>query len=466
MRVGLALALLVSLLVLSGCGGGGKQQSLTAVPRADHSAGGKVFGSAGCGGCHTLQQAGSAGTVGPNLDQLKPTADKVASQVRSGGNGMPSFAGQLSATEIQQVADYVAAATRTATGIPAGFTPDDTKVEDCADNRCYEQAFANVAYEKGPKAALTEFRQVAGQKRDVLANCHQIAHMIGAGGLLHFKGNLAKAFAEGNPACGSGYYHGLLQWKLAGVQPSEVAEVAREACNDPEVQTNRFTYYQCDHGLGHGLMLYTAYDLPRALDFCHGLDTKFDQTSCSGGVFMENMSSSFGIRSKWLNRKDLLYPCDGKIVRESDRLYCYGIVAQRILPAVGYSWEKTAAWCRRAPAAWVDQCLESYGRSVASATQRDPAKMRALCRRAGGATAEDHCVIGAVIDVLNNNGSDPRAAEFCNGQEPDRRAGCYRVIGFMVATLHPDSAGRQDACRRFAEQAADYEQCLRGATSS
>jgi hypothetical protein len=229
------------------------------------------------------------------------------------------------------------------------------------------------------------------------------------------------------------------------------------------VQTNRFLYYQCDHGLGHGLMLYTAYDLPRALDFCHGLDTKFDQSSCTGGVFMENMSSSFGIRSKWLNRKDLLYPCDGKVVRESDRLYCYGIIAQRILPAVGYSWAKVAAWCRRAPAAWVDQCLESYGRSVASATQRDPAKMRALCHRAGGATAEDHCVIGAVIDVLNNNGSDPRAAEFCNGQEPARRAGCYRVIGFMVAFLHPDSAGRQDACRRFAEQSADYEQCLRGA---
>ena len=131
------------------------------------------------------------------------------------------------------------------------------------------------------------------------------------------------------------------------MKPSEVAAVAREACNDPEVQTNRFLYYQCDHGLGHGLMLYTAYDLPRALDFCHELNTKFDQTSCTGGVFMENMSSSFGIRSKWLNRKDLLYPCDGKVVRESDRLYCYGIIAQRILPAVDYNWEKVAAWCRR-----------------------------------------------------------------------------------------------------------------------
>jgi cytochrome c553 len=366
-----------------------------------NEAGRSVFADAGCGDCHTLSAAGATGTVGPNLDEARPNEQLVAERVAQGGGLMPSFTGRLSEDEIGAVASFVAAATGAEDdSVAAEFVPDSTTVEDCTTGfRCYEQAFANVAYEKGPKAALAEFRQVAGQKRDVLANCHQIAHMIGAGGLLHFKGNLAKAFAEGNPACGSGYYHGLLQWKLAGVQPSEVAEVAREACNDPEVQTNRFTYYQCDHGLGHGLMLYTAYDLPRALDFCHGLDTKFDQTSCSGGVFMENMSSSFGIRSKWLNRKDLLYPCDGKIVRESDRLYCYGIVAQRILPAVGYSWEKTAAWCRRAPAAWVDQCLESYGRSVASATQRDPAKMRALCRRAGGATAEDHCVIGAVIDV-------------------------------------------------------------------
>ena len=50
-------------------------------------------------------------------------------------------------------------------------------------------------------------------------------------------------------------------------------EVAREACNDPEIKANGFNYYQCDHGLGHGLMLYTAYDLPQALGFCHKLAT-------------------------------------------------------------------------------------------------------------------------------------------------------------------------------------------------
>jgi mono/diheme cytochrome c family protein len=68
----------------------------------------QVFASAGCGGCHTLKDAGSTGAVGPNLDQLKPSKDVVAHQVEVGGGGMPAFKGQLSAQQIQAVAAYVA----------------------------------------------------------------------------------------------------------------------------------------------------------------------------------------------------------------------------------------------------------------------------------------------------------------------------------------------------------------------
>ena len=66
-----------------------------------------VFQSAGCSGCHTLKAAGATGTIGPNLDQLHPSAATVASIVRSGGGGMPSFAGKLSAAQINAVSQYV-----------------------------------------------------------------------------------------------------------------------------------------------------------------------------------------------------------------------------------------------------------------------------------------------------------------------------------------------------------------------
>jgi mono/diheme cytochrome c family protein len=66
-----------------------------------------VFATAGCTGCHTLKAAGSTGTVGPNLDEAKPSKELVTDRVTNGQGGMPSFKGQLSEAQIQAVADYV-----------------------------------------------------------------------------------------------------------------------------------------------------------------------------------------------------------------------------------------------------------------------------------------------------------------------------------------------------------------------
>ena len=71
------------------------------------TAGKQVFVSASCGGCHTLQAAGSTGTVGPNLDQVKPSKARVVDRVTHGKGQMPSFKATLSTQQIQQVADFV-----------------------------------------------------------------------------------------------------------------------------------------------------------------------------------------------------------------------------------------------------------------------------------------------------------------------------------------------------------------------
>ena len=73
----------------------------------DATAGKAVFTSAGCVSCHTLKNAGSTGTVGPNLDQLKPSFAIVHRQVENGGAIMPAFKARLSAKQINDVAAYV-----------------------------------------------------------------------------------------------------------------------------------------------------------------------------------------------------------------------------------------------------------------------------------------------------------------------------------------------------------------------
>ena len=79
----------------------------------DAVAGKEVFlGESGCSGCHTLADAGSTGTIGPDLDAVKPSSGKVVSQVTNGGGGMPAFGDSLTEQQIQDVAAYVSSVTQ------------------------------------------------------------------------------------------------------------------------------------------------------------------------------------------------------------------------------------------------------------------------------------------------------------------------------------------------------------------
>jgi mono/diheme cytochrome c family protein len=88
----------------TGTGGGGGEAE------GDAAAGKAVFASAGCGSCHTLSDAGSSGTVGPNLDDATIDFAGAVQQITNGGGGMQAFSGTLSEEEIANVAAYVVTA--------------------------------------------------------------------------------------------------------------------------------------------------------------------------------------------------------------------------------------------------------------------------------------------------------------------------------------------------------------------
>ena len=122
------LVALVLALAAAGCGGGEEAtptpettvgtieqetttQEQTSTVEGDADAGKAVFASAGCGGCHTLADAGTNGNVGPNLDDAKPDTELVVTRVTKGMGAMPPFAGQLTDQQIADVAAYVTQAT-------------------------------------------------------------------------------------------------------------------------------------------------------------------------------------------------------------------------------------------------------------------------------------------------------------------------------------------------------------------
>ena len=102
-------------------------QDQSASLTGDPANGKTLFSSNGCGGCHVYKPAGSAGNVGPDLDNLAADAQKanqgplqtyVATSIKNPSayvvpgfpdQVMPSYGGQLTD---QQVADLVAFLTK------------------------------------------------------------------------------------------------------------------------------------------------------------------------------------------------------------------------------------------------------------------------------------------------------------------------------------------------------------------
>jgi mono/diheme cytochrome c family protein len=107
-----AVGVLAAALVAAGCGTGGIASS-----NADQTAGKKTFIQA-CGACHVLQNAGTQGKLGPNLDDAFASARKqgfaestfrnvVLEQIRIAEPPMPK--NLVTGQDAQNVAAYVAA---------------------------------------------------------------------------------------------------------------------------------------------------------------------------------------------------------------------------------------------------------------------------------------------------------------------------------------------------------------------
>lgn len=60
-----------------------------------------------CAVCHTLADAGAEGTIGPDLDEIKPGFDAVKKALYEGLGVMPNFSETLSEEQIDAVAAYV-----------------------------------------------------------------------------------------------------------------------------------------------------------------------------------------------------------------------------------------------------------------------------------------------------------------------------------------------------------------------
>ena len=118
------------------------------------------------------------------------------------------------------------------------------------DFACHERRSLEIVAADGPAAALRDLAAAMRRSGYVRAACHQLTHRIGrrAGA----SGGIA-AFEDGDPVCGSGYYHGVTEAVMQKLGASAAIRRAASVCAG--LRAGRTADAStCVHGMGHGFM--------------------------------------------------------------------------------------------------------------------------------------------------------------------------------------------------------------------
>lgn len=332
--------------------------------------------------------------------------------------------------------------------IAGNFKPDGRKLRDCHayELQCYEQSFGDIAFRKGAKAAVAAVQQESVKLLAVRADCHRIMHTIGSATLARDHGNEGEAFVQGSSYCGSGFYHGILEHALAQVHTANaLIPAARSLCTSPLVHRDDYLVHQCYHGLGHGLMIHLGYYLPGALRVCAQLRGWFAQSSCAGGVFMENFNSSYGVISPYVKTTDYEYPCNA--VSDRFKYECYIQVTSRVLGAAREDWQQVAAFCNTVKVPWQRVCYDSYGRDAAGFSTWHPKRALGYCRYAPNHEDYAACVSTEAATFTNNDANARRALVLCDDAGGSVKAVCYAGIGSVLQVLATTPRGVARLCR-------------------
>jgi hypothetical protein len=177
--------------------------------------------------------------------------------------------------------------------------------------------------------------------------------------------------------------------------------------------THSFNYYNCVHGLGHGVMSIINNELFESLEMCDLLDGEYERQNCYGGVYMENVvqDGSFG-ESKYLKKDNLMYPCDA--VESKYKKPCLLMQPTYILSNNHRDFAKTFELCRNFSGDLLAYCLDGIGReSLDQVENSKNADVEKVCNMGINDLEKSACYDGAVKNMIAYYHSDRQANKLC-----------------------------------------------------
>lgn len=300
--------------------------------------------------------------------------------------------------------------------------------DDCLDQYaqtfgCYEDYYKAVVSKQGVTAAFADLKTRYASNTYVQSQCHPITHVIGSAAADLYK-DVGVAYTKGDSYCWSGYYHGVMEGVIGKISKTELAGKIDQTCaNVPGKSSYSFDYYNCVHGLGHGVMAISQNELFYSLELCDNLTGPWEQSSCHGGAFMENIIvDNKNHFTKYLKPDEPLYPCSA--VADKYKGTCYLMQTSYMLKVTNGDFSKVFDLCSQV-GAFASTCYQSLGRDASGRSISNVQATKTTCDLGKDYDQRSNCIVGAVKDFISYHHSDVQAKELCAALTQDLQSICF-----------------------------------------
>jgi hypothetical protein len=344
-------------------------------------------------------------------------------------------------------------------------------IEKCSGNshweKCYAKEMENIAYFQGSKYAHRVLYEIQEIDHAIRGGCHFIAHGIGWGVYKKNPSEALSSIAESSSTCSWGEQMGIVEKYVANIPGGKLRdEDVKKICEpNPGVE--------CNHALGHMLLVETRDDVDAALEMCSVLKDTIQQAVCYSGVYMERIIGSnlfeHGISEGYRDWK-VRFPEHEALCRNySDPLLsasCWRVLS---IPAQYYFQmdpKRVLEFCNTAPSREASWSCKMHLIAEIGPTLKvgnDLSKMKAFCEldRSNEPEFEQECYKYLVIIKLNSSSLEQAkdTVNFCNSLTAAYQRSCFWGIGHGLVE---SKAAKRDIAGFCEKAPKQYETLCRG----
>ena len=299
--------------------------------------------------------------------------------------------------------------------------------QNATNFECYKHYYKSKVRSDGIAAAFTDAKQREKNNAYALSMCHPIVHAIGHAAVEKFD-NVTDAFEHGDSHCWSGYYHGVMEGIIARIGRDQLPNQIDSICSViPGKATKDFDYFNCIHGLGHGVMASNGIELFDSLELCSKLTGSWEQSSCYGGVYMENIMVDYrNQHTKYLKPEDPVYPCNA--VEDQYKNDCFLMQTSYMLKVANGNFGKIFEMCADVLGRYRLTCFQSLGRDAASRSSNDVHATKTTCDLGRSIDEKSNCIIGASKNFVSALHDDQRAKSLCQATDAKIQQICFKTV--------------------------------------